>query len=198
MDIRVPVGLPDLLIVDLRQPVICRDRAGVAQDKASYRISDGGILLHPPVGDLHIAVHDLFVIQHGGLQIPDLLPLLPVKDVSLRHIGIARFDQNRLHAVLDIFHLDQGILDLGLKVCCHLQGQQVDDVLIVLLLLGVKCFFNGQADLRQIEINDLAVSFRYLIHGFAPLPGFSLVLFYNFIARFVCFSIIPPIVFYSQ
>jgi hypothetical protein len=45
----VAVGIGDFLVVDLAEPVVGRDGAGVGKDQAADRIGDGGVLLDPPV-----------------------------------------------------------------------------------------------------------------------------------------------------
>ena len=62
VDVRIPVGLRNLGIIDLRQPVIGRHRAGIAENQAAYRVGDGRILLYSPVLHLHVAVYYVLII----------------------------------------------------------------------------------------------------------------------------------------
>ena len=78
VDVAAFVGGGDLWVIDLAEPVIGGDGAGVGQDQAAHGIGDGGVLLYPPIVDLQIVVHQVLVIQHGGFQIADLFPLLAV------------------------------------------------------------------------------------------------------------------------
>ena len=99
----IPMRLCDLRVVNFAQPVIRRDRAGVGQDQAADGIRDRGILLHAPVVDPEIIVHQLLIIEQGASDVAQLFPLLAVENVGLCHIRIARFAQNALDAVLNIF-----------------------------------------------------------------------------------------------
>ena len=103
VQLRVPVRLRDLRVINFAQPVIRRDRAGVGQDQAADGIRDRGILLHAPVVDPEIIVHQLLIIEQGASDVAQLFPLLAVENVGLCHIRIARFAQNALDAVLNIF-----------------------------------------------------------------------------------------------
>ena len=89
VDLRIPMGIGNLIVIDLRQPVIGGNCPGIGQDQTSHRIGNGGILLHPPVIDMEVVVHHFFIIQQSRLHIPKLLPLAAVKDIGLCHIGIA-------------------------------------------------------------------------------------------------------------
>jgi len=95
--------LRDLRIVNFAQPVIRRDRAGVGQNQTANRIGDCGVFLHAPVVDPQIVVYQLLIIEQGASDVAQLFPLLAVENVGLCHIRIARFAQNALDAVLNIF-----------------------------------------------------------------------------------------------
>ena len=103
VQLRVPVRLRDLRVVNFAQPVIRRDRAGVGQNQAANRIGDCGVFLHTPVVDPEIIVYQLLIIEQGAADVAQLFPLLAVENVGLCHIRIARFAQNALDAVLNIF-----------------------------------------------------------------------------------------------
>ena len=103
MQLCIPMRLCDLRVINFAQPVIRRDRAGVGQDQAADGIRDRGILLHTPVVDPEIIVHQLLIIEQGASDVAQLFPLLAVENVGLCHIRIARFAQNALDAVLNIF-----------------------------------------------------------------------------------------------
>ena len=103
VQLRAAVRLRDLRVVNFAQPVIRRDRAGVGQDQAADGIRDRGILLHAPVVDPEIIVYQLLIIEQGASDVAQLFPLLAVENVGLCHIRIARFAQNALDAVLNIF-----------------------------------------------------------------------------------------------
>ena len=164
MDVRVPVSVGDLIVIDLGQPVIGCYRAGIAQDQAAHRISHCGILLNSPVFHLHIAVDDLLVIQDRGFHVADLLSLLPVKDIGLGNVAVTRLDQHVLNAVLDILHRDPVVAYFILKIRRYAKPQQIDHIIAVILLFCVKCLMDRRRDLRHLEIGDLAVTFNYLKH----------------------------------
>jgi len=142
MDVCIPVGFCDFLIVYFRKPVIGCNSAGVAQDKTSYGIGDGGIFFHTPVFYLYIAVYHILVIQDGGFQVTDLLTLLAVKDICLCHFRIACLLQDLLHAVLNILHMNGAVLHLILKICGDTQCQQIDNIIGSLHIRSIECFHN--------------------------------------------------------
>ena len=100
------VGIGDLIVIDLSQPVVGSDRAGVGEDQAADTESDSGILLDAPVFfGTNIAVHQLLVVQQGLLGVTYLLVLAAVEDIALGGLGIAGLHQRTLDAVLDLFDL---------------------------------------------------------------------------------------------
>ena len=169
MQVAVAVGVGDLLVVDLRQPVVGRDRARVAQDQAAHRVGDGRIFLDAPVRDLDIAVHQLLIVEDRGFHIADLLPLLAVQNIGLGHVRIAGLHQYLLDAVLYILHCNQRVLDFRLEIRRHLERQQVDDAGMKLPSLGFKRLGDRHTDLGEIEIHPLPVSLHHLIHLIALL-----------------------------
>ena len=169
VDGRAPVGFSYLLIVDLSEPVVSGDGAGVGEDQVAHRVGDGGVLLHPPVGDLQIVVHQVLVVEEGGVHVrgvhvPDLLPLLAVQDVGLGHVRIAAFRQHLFHAVLDVLHGDAAVLDLVLEVRRHMEGQQVDHAGMIGLVQGHEGLGDGAGDLADGEFGDLSVTLFDLVH----------------------------------
>ena len=165
MNVAALVSLGHLLVIDLAEPVVGGDGAGVGEDQAAYRVGDSGVLLHPPVVDLHIVIHQSLVVQHGGLDVADLLPLFAVENVSLGHVLIAGLTQYALYAVLNIFHGNAAVMNFVLIVRGDLQSQEINDVLIELLLGGLKGLGDRDADLGDVEIGDLAVALDHLIHN---------------------------------
>ena len=167
MQLRVPVRLRDLRVVDLAQPVVCRDRAGVGQDQAADGIRDRGILLHAPVVDPEIIVHQLLIIEQGAADVAQLFPLLAVENVGLCHIRIARFAQNALHTVLNILDRDQIMSDLRLKFRRDTQSQQLDHARMLLPANGLKGSCDGIANLGNVKFCDASVSFCYPVHSWS-------------------------------
>ena len=166
------VGVGNLLVIDFREPVVGGDGAGVGEDQAAHGVGDGGVLLHPPVVDMQVVVHQLLVVQHGGVQVADLLPLLAVENVGLGHVGIACLAENVLHAVLNVFHGDLAVMDLILVIRRDPQGQEINDVRIVLHVGGLKGLGDGGADLGDVERGDLSIPLDDLIH---ETPAFSMI-----------------------
>ena len=123
VDIAAAVCVGNFFVVNFRQPVVCCDGTGVAQNQTADGVGDGGIFFHAPVGRLHIAVDQLFIVQNGGTHIADLFPLLAVEDKRLGDVGISGLYKNVFNAVLNIFHGDEPMPDFRLKVRCDLQGQ---------------------------------------------------------------------------
>ena len=161
---RRPVGVGHLLVVDLTEPVVGGDGAGVGQDQAAHGIGDGGIFLDAPIVDLQIIVHQILIVQQGGAHIADLFPLLAVKDIGLAHIGIACLGKDLLRAVLDVLHGDEIVLDLVFKVCGDPQGQHIDHAGVILLLQGVERLGQGRADLADVKFCDLSVALYDSVH----------------------------------
>ena len=165
VDRRAAVGLRHLGVVDLAEPVVGRDGAGVRQDQTAHGVGDGTVLLHAPVVDAQIVVHQVLVVEQGAADIAHLLPLLAVEDVGLRHIGIARLAEHALHAVLHVLDGDQAVPDLRLKVRRDPQGQHIDDAGMVFFVQRHEGFFNGAADFSDLKFRDVPVALQYLVHG---------------------------------
>ena len=165
MQIRVPVRLRDLCIVDLAQPVVGCDGAGVGEDQAADGICDRGVLLHAPVVDPEIIVHQLLIIEQGASDVAQLFPLLAVQNVGLGHIRIARFAQNALDAVLNIFHRNQIVLDLRLKFRRDTQRQHLDHTGVMISAHCLKCLCDRIADLGNVKFRNASVSLCYPIHN---------------------------------
>ena len=120
---------------------------------------------------MEVVVHQVLVVQQGGIHVPDLFPLFPVQDIGFCHIGIAGIGQDFFHTVLDAFHTDAVVFDFGIEVSSHLQSQHVDDAGMIVFMKCFECFGNGAADLGHVKINDLAIAFYHGIHG--SIPSFS-------------------------
>ena len=163
----IPMRLCDLRVVNFAQPVIRCDRAGVGQDQAADGIRDRGILLHAPVVDPEIIVYQLLIIEQGASDVAQLFPLLTVENVGLCHIRIARFAQNALDAVLNIFDRDQLIPDLRLKLRRDTQSQQLDHARMLLPANGLKGSCDGIADFGNVKFCDASVSFCYPVHSWS-------------------------------
>jgi len=169
MDVRVAVGVRDLLVIDLAEPVVGRDGAGIGQDQPAHGVGDRAVLLDPPVRHVDVAVDDVAVVQIGGLHQAQFFPLLAVEDVGLGHVGIPGPGQHAFDAVLNVFDGDQAVLDLCLKVGGHLQRQEIDHVVGRFLLHRVKGFPDGRRDLGDVKCHRLTVALYDLIHSFCLL-----------------------------
>ncbi len=143
VDRRAAVRLSNLLVIHLAEPVVGGDGAGVGQDQAAHGIGHRGILLHAPVVDLQVVVHQVLVVQQRRVDVAHLLPLLAVQYVGLRHVRVTRFRQHLFHAVLDVLNGDFSVVDLVLKVRCHVQRQQLDHAGMVLPLGRVERLCDG-------------------------------------------------------
>ena len=138
VDGRAAVRVGNFLIVDFAKPVVGGNRAAVAQDQAAHGIGDGGVFLHTPVAGIQVAVHQILIVEHGGLDVAHLFTLLAVQNIGLGYVGIAGLAEYALHAVLNILYTDDAILDLGRKVAGDLQRQQIDDGRVEFALFGFK------------------------------------------------------------
>ena len=165
MQIRIPMRLRDLCVVDLAQPVVGCDGAGVGEDQTADGICDRGVLLHAPVVDAEVVVHQLLVVKKCASDIAELFTLLAVQNVGLGHIRIARFTQNALHAVLNILHRNQIVLDLRLKLRCDTQRQHLDHTGVMIPAHCLKCLCDRIADLGNVKFRNASVSLCYPIHN---------------------------------
>ena len=167
VQLRVPVRLRDLRVINFAQPVVCRDRAGVGQDQTADGIGDGGVFLHAPVVDPEIIVYQLLIVEQGAADVAQLFPLLAVENIGFCHVRIARFAQNALDAVLNILDRDQIMSDLRLKFRRDTQSQQLDDARMLLPANGLKGSCDGIADLGNVKFCDASVSFCYPVHSWS-------------------------------
>ena len=119
--IAVAVCLSDLLVIDFRKPVVGGDSAAIAEDQTTDRIGDGGVFLDAPVGDIEIAVDRVFEIQISGFHIAPFFRLFAVENIGFGHFTVAGLAEHCFHAVLDILHSDQLVLDLRLKISSDFQ-----------------------------------------------------------------------------
>ena len=148
MDIGIAVGLCDLIIINFRKPVVCRNCSGIAQDQSSHGISNGRIFLYTPILYLNIAVHHILVIKNGGFHGAHLFPLFTVQNIGLGSLLITGLSKYLFHAVLNILHMDAVFLHLSLKISRYTQSQQIDHIIVVLDICGIKCLHNSVTDLR--------------------------------------------------
>ena len=131
VNICISVCVCYLIVVDLGEPIVCSDSARVIKDKSADGIGNGRVLLNSPVGNLNVAVNDRLVVENGGLEVTKFLSRATVKNIRLCNVVVARLDENRLNAVLDVLYRYMLILYLGLKVCCYLECKEINDILIV-------------------------------------------------------------------
>ncbi len=121
VDIRISVRIADLIIIDLAQPVVGRDRTGVGKDQTADRICNGTVFLDTPVKRIQIIIDDLLIVQRRFLDVSDILTLSAVQNICFRNIVISRFTQHLLHGVLNLFNTDLTFFDLRLKITGHTQ-----------------------------------------------------------------------------
>ena len=125
----------------------------VGKDESADRIGNGGVLLYAPVVDVEVVVDDGLVVDHSRVEVTDLLTLTAVDNVGLGNVVVACLDKHRLNAVLNMLNRDLAILDLGLEVGGYLKRQKVHNILIVLLLAGIKGLTDSVADPAEVEGN---------------------------------------------
>ena len=154
MDIRVAVGIGDFLVIDFAQPVVGCDRTAVGQDQAAHRIGNGGVFLDPPVQRFQVAVNELLVVQCRCRNITDIFPLLAVQNVSLGHIRIAGVAEHLFHGVLNVFNGDPAVLDFRLEITRDLQGDHIQNCLVILPLAGIECLLHSIADFADIKLRQ--------------------------------------------
>ena len=168
VQVAVAVGIADLLVVNLAEPVVCGDSSGVRKDKAADRISDGRVFLDAPVENVYIAVDGLFIVKVGVFHIAQFLALLTIKYICLCNTLIATARQDRLDAVLNILDRNIAVFYLRQEVSRDLERDEIDDIIGVLGVGGLKRLFNGVCDLGDVKIYDFSVSLNDLVHLFPP------------------------------
>ena len=164
MDVCVPVGVADLLVVDFGEPVVGCDSTAVGEDQTTDRIVDRAVLLDAPVICSEVAVDELLVVDQGLVSLSDILMLLSVEDVCLGDILVSGLGQNGLDTVLDVLDGNLVILDLVGKACTGSEGQHLDNVLVVILVRGDERTHDGVLNFLDIKGNGFTRSFQYLIH----------------------------------
>ena len=164
MNVAVAVCVGDLLIVDLAEPVVGGDGAGVGEDKSADGVGDGGVLLDTPVESAEVLVHGVLVVKVGGLHVAQLLALLAVEYVGLGDCLVAAAGEHCLNAVLYVLNGDEAVLYLGQKVRRDLQRQKINNAVVIFGAGGIERLFDGGGYLIDVEINYLSVTFDYLIH----------------------------------
>ncbi len=152
VDVRVLMGIGNLGVINLAEPVVSGNGAGIVQDQTAHGIGNRRIFLNAPVFLVNVAVDDLLVVKDRRLHVPHLLAVLTVQDVCLRYVGVTGGLENVLNAVLDILHLYNAILYLALKLGSDTQGQKVDDIIGVLLLRRLECLLDRGTNLLKIKI----------------------------------------------
>ena len=165
VNVGVAVGGGDLIVVDLAEPVVGGDGAGVGENQAAHRVGNRGVFLHAPVGHVEVAIHQTLVVENGGAHVAQLLPVAAVEDVGLGHLGVAGALEHGLHAVLDGFHADEVVIHLGGEVRGDPQGQKVDDVGAVGDAGGIEGFGDGVGDAGDVEVHRAAIAFDNIVHG---------------------------------
>ena len=72
------IDLLALKVTAAFEPKVKESLVGVEDIQTAHGIGYCRILLHTPVRNLYVTVHNLLIIQHRRIQIPNLLPLLSV------------------------------------------------------------------------------------------------------------------------
>ena len=164
VEVGVLVGVGDLVVVYLGEPVVGGDGAGVREDEAADGVVHRAVLLDAPVGGVEVGVHDVLVVEVGGAHVAQLLALTAVEYVGLGDMLIAPAGEHGLDAVLDVLDGDGAVFDLALEIGRDLEREEVYDALVVLRAGGVESLGDGAAYLGDIEINKLALSFPDPVH----------------------------------
>ena len=101
--IRIPVGVGDLLVVNLAQPVVRGDGPGVGQNQTAEGEGHRSVFLHTPVLiGTDVALDGLLHVENRVAGLAHLRMLLAVQDIGFRRLGEALLHQSSLHQVLDL------------------------------------------------------------------------------------------------
>ena len=164
VEVAVLVRVGYLVVVYLAQPVVRGYRAGVREDEAADGVVHRGVLLDAPVARAQIAVHDVLVVEVGVLHVAQLLALAAVEDIRLRDVLVPAAGEDGLDAVLDILDGDGLVGYLVLEVRRDLEGEEVDNALVILRARGLEGLLYGVAYLLDVEIDKLAVPLFNPVH----------------------------------
>lgn len=169
MNLRFAVRLCDLVVVYLAQPIVCRHRARVGQDKSAHGVRHGGVFLHAPVVDLEIVVDGVLVVEHRGVHLTKFLVLLSVENVCFCHFDVAGLDEHHFHRVLNVLNAHAVVFHLIIESRGNAQSKHIDDVVAVVFAHCAKRFFDCHLDFVEIERNDVSVSFFDVQHSIENL-----------------------------
>ena len=175
MQIAVAVGVGDLFVVHLAQPVVGGDRAGVRENETADGVGDGGVFLHTPVVDLEIVIDGLLIVEYRVAHGAEILVLLAVENVRLGNVLVAAAGEDALNAVLDILDVDELVGDLRLEIRRDHNGQKIDDALVIIGFGGVKRLFHRVGDLADLKVNDPAVALHNPVHSIPPYISIILI-----------------------
>ena len=164
MQIAVAVGVGDLFVVHLAQPVVGGDRAGVVQNQPAHGIGNGGIFFHTPVGNIEIVIDRPLIVEQRRFDVAQFFALLAVKNIAFGNFHVSRLNQNDFHAVLNVFNGYHPVLDLMGKIRGNAERKALDNVVRILHLLGVERLFYGDFDFAHVERHDASVSLLHLKH----------------------------------
>ncbi len=177
MDVRVAVRVCDFFVVDFAQPVVCGDRAAVAQDQTADRIRDRRVFFDAPVGDFDVAVDQIFVVENGRFHITDFFALLAVQNVRFRNVRVAGLAQYGFDAVLNVLDCDFAVFDLRFEVRGHFEREHIHDTGMILLVLRFERLGYCNGDLLDVKLCGFAVALDHLIHKLPPVRQSGLLLF---------------------
>ena len=175
MQIAVAVGVGDLLVVHLAQPVVRGDRAGVGKNETADGVGDGGVFLHAPVVDLEIVIDGFLVVEHRVAHGAEIFVLLAVENIRLGDVFVAAAGEDALDAVLNILNVDELVLDLRLEIRRDHNGEKIDHALVIIGFGRVKRLLHRVGDLADLKVNDSAVALHNPVHSLPPY--ISIVIF---------------------
>ena len=175
MQIAVAVGVGNLFVVHLAQPVVGGDRAGVREDETADGVGDGGVFLYTPVVDLEIVIDGLLIVEYRVAHGAEILVLLAVENVRLGNVFVAAAGEDALNAVLDILDVDELVGDLRLEIRRDHNGQKIDDALVIIGFGGVERLFHRVGDLADLKVNDPAVALHNPVHSLPPYISIILI-----------------------
>ena len=164
MQVTVAMGISDLGVIDLAEPIVGRDGAGVGENEAAQGVGDGRVFLDAPIVDFQVAVNDFLIIQQSVLGLPYVGVLLAIQDVCLGHVEVAGFGQDFLDAVLDVFNRQGAADNFMFGVGHSSDGQHVQHVRLNIFVHRAEGFADRHDDLVDVEIDDGAVAFDDFVH----------------------------------
>ena len=164
MNVCISVCIGNFFIINFGKPVVGGDSTGIAQNKTTDGIGDGRIFFNTPVGNLNIAVNNIFIVENGRFHITYFFTLFPIKNICFGNFGVSGLNENLFHTVLNILYLNFSVFNFWLKISSNFQGKKINNIWMIIYFFCFKSTGDGNIDFAQIKFRNFAVTLNNLIH----------------------------------